>query len=167
MKKSMCLKSVFYKFIFVLIFGLASASMGSVIAQAVEKEGSTIDFSTIKSQEISKIFETASTSKKPVILIFDAVWCSFCKAFETETLVNNKVIKTLEKFEKINVDVDENEADATTFNGKPKSSGGNGIPAIIIFSSDGKELERINGFIDATDFNEILKRALKKIKPIS
>lgn len=132
--------------------------------QSTASDGLSLDISKIKNQEIVRVFENAKVYNKPVILIFDAKWCPYCKQLNEETLQNDEVLKTLEKFERMNIDIDENEDDATTFNGKPRSRGGNGIPAIIIFSAEGKELERMVGFHEAKDFNRILKQTLKKIK---
>lgn len=78
-----------------------------------------------------------------------------------KTLQDSKVLETLANFEKLNIDVDDNSADADFFNGKPASRGGSGIPAMIVFSPDGEELAREVGFIEAKEFNSLLKKNLK------
>lgn len=107
-----------------------------------------LDLSKIKNREILRIFEVSKTSKKPVIIVFDATWCTVCKAFNRETLNSKKLAKTIEKFERINVDVDSNEEDATTLRGKPKKLRRRWV-ATIIFTWDVKELVRVIGFAPA------------------
>lgn len=153
---TLLLKLILCSFIF--FTGLSTINCQSA------KKNLLFDTSKIKNQEIVKIFENAKALDKPLILIFDAKWCPYCKQLNEETLQNEQVLKTLEKFEKMNIDIDENEKDAELFKGKPRSQGGDGIPAIIVFSAEGEELERLVGFQEAQDFNRFLKQALKKIK---
>lgn len=150
----------YYKLLLISVFVLATFTF--VGAQTTTDEA--FDLSQIKNQEIIAAFGNAKAYDKTLLIIFDAVWCQYCKQLREETMQNAEVLDTLDKYEKLNVDVDENEADADIFNGKPKARGGNGIPAIIIFSPQGKELERITGFQDAKNFNIFLKRNLKKLK---
>jgi thiol:disulfide interchange protein len=139
---------------------LAGFSLANCQTKTEKKQG--IDFSKITNQEIVKTFEKAKADNKLVLLIFDAVWCPYCKRLNEKTLQDSKVLETLSNYEKLNIDIDENSADADFFNGKPVSQGGNGIPTMIIFSPEGKELDRELGFIEAKEFNSFLKKHLKK-----
>lgn len=149
--------------IFVAFMSLLLLLSASISGRAQSNELVALDLSKIKNREILRILEVSKTSKKPVIIVFDATWCTVCKAFNRETLNRKKLAKTIEKFERINVDVDSNEEDATTLRGKPRSYGGDGIPATIIFTWDAKELVRVIGFAPAKEFNDFLKLILRDL----
>jgi len=151
-----------YKLLIISVFILLNYT--AVSGQSTTDESSNIDFSKIKNQEIVKTFETARAYNKPVLLIFDATWCPYCKKFNEETLRDEKVVETLSNFEKLNIDVDQNAADAGFFDGKPASLGGSGIPAIIIFTPEGKELARTKGAVEPKYFISFLEKQLKKQK---
>lgn len=153
---------LYRKFLLIPAFILANCLFA--YSQPVSNETGNIDFSKIKNQEIVRVFETAKAYPRPVLLIFEASWCQYCKKLKDETLQDEKVLETLLSFEKLNVDIDENPEDATFFDGKPASLGGSGIPAMIVFTPEGKELARVKGFHDAKDFNAFLKKQLKKIE---
>lgn len=114
----------------------------------------------IKNPEIVKALENARNNNKPVLLIFDAVWCPYCKKLNNETLRHKEVLKTLAGYEKLHVDIDKNPDDAESFKVAPASRGGDGIPAIVIFSPQGKELARTAGFMEPKEFNQFLKENL-------
>ena len=151
-----------YKFLIISVFIVLNCT--AVSSQSTTDESKNIDFSKIKNQEIIKTFENARAYNKLVLLIFDATWCQYCKKFNEETLLDDKVLETLSNFEKLSIDVDENATDAEFFDGKPASFGGSGIPAIIIFSAYGKELARTRGAVEAKDFDSFLKKQLEKQK---
>lgn len=151
-----------YKFLLISAFILANCMFAH--SQSVNDKTAAIDFLKIKNQEIVRAFETAKAYPRPVLLIFEASWCPYCKKLKDETMQDEKVLETLLGFEKLNIDVDENPEDAAFFDGKPASQGGSGIPAIIIFTPEGKELARVSGFHDAKDFDAFLKKQLKKIE---
>lgn len=151
-----------YKFLIISVFILLNYASAS--CQSTTDESANIDFSKIKNQEIVKTFENAKAYNKLVLLIFDATWCPYCKKLNEETLRDEKVVEALSNFEKLNIDVDENAADADFFDGKPASLGGSGIPAIIIFTSEGKELARTKGAVEPKYFVTFLEKELKKQK---
>lgn len=111
----------------------------------------------VKNQEIVKAFSDAKKSGKPVLIIFEAKWCPYCGRLNKETLVDPDVMKSLEGFEFVQIDIDENPEDSRAFKGGPSSAGGSGIPATVIFSPSGFEQYRILGFFEPTEYNEELK----------
>ncbi len=151
---------IYHKLVFISVFVVSTFI--SVNCQSPIEE--VFDLSKVKNQEIVRIFGNAKAYNKPVLLIFEAVWCPYCKQLNEETLQNDDVINSLGNYEKLNINVDENEEDATLFNGKPRGQGGNGIPAVIIYSPEGKKLERTTGFMESKSFISFLKRNLKKIE---
>ena len=115
-----------------------------------------VDFNSLNVQDtkVLKTFETAEANGKNVLLIFDAVWCGYCRKFNQITMKDTEVKKTLAGFEVINVDVDKYPKVLSAFtNGKST-----GIPAIMMFSPEGIQTEKLVGYIKAPAFNKILKK---------
>ncbi|MEW6456161.1 MAG: protein-disulfide reductase DsbD [Acidobacteriota bacterium] len=91
-----------------------------------------------------KAFYTARLEGKPVLIDFYAEWCLACKELEVKTFSNPEVVNQLKKFVMLKFDLTkENEwtRDIT------KKYNVFGMPTILIFDKEGKEVQRISGFI--------------------
>ena len=118
-----------------------------------------VDFNSLNVQDkqVLKTFETAKANDKNVLLIFDAVWCGYCRKLNTITMKDAEVQKTLAGYEVINVDVDKYPKVLKKFT---KEKGRTGIPLIMLFSPEGVQIDEIGGFLRAKPFNKILKKNL-------
>lgn len=98
------------------------------------------------------VFDEAKTSKKLVLLNLRAVWCHWCHVMEEQTYTDLRMTKLLsEKIIPVAVDQD----------ARPDLSGRYrryGWPATIIFGSDGTELAKRAGFIEADELVQLLER---------
>lgn len=98
------------------------------------------------------IFQKAQQQQKPVLLHLAANWCHWCHVMEEKTYGDPNVIKYLnENFIACTEDHDKRPDLANKYRDY-------GWPATILFSPDGKELFKQAGFIEATEFLEILKK---------
>ncbi len=103
-------------------------------------------------------YEESIAENKPIMIDFYADWCIPCKELDALTFSDKRVIELSKKFTVYKVDMtktlsEETEKIRNKFNIK-------GMPTILIIDNEGKEIERITGFIDA---DEMLSR-MKKVK---
>jgi thioredoxin-related protein len=96
-------------------------------------------------------FEAAKTealkSKLPIIIDFfaDTSWCQYCTQLDSLTFGDSLVMEMANEFVfvKINVEADKDLA---------RNFGISGYPTIVLTKSDGAEIDRIEGFIEPTEF---------------
>ena len=121
-----------------------------------------IDYNSlnVQNREVTGVFQKAKSNDKKVMLIFDAVWCGYCRMLNQRVLKDPEVKKTLAGFEVINVDVDKYPKILKTFVDASESFDGKGVPAILIFSSEGLQTDQIEGFLETEPFNRRLKQNL-------
>lgn len=98
-------------------------------------------------------FESALHNEK-IIIDFYADWCIPCKELDAITFSNPNVINTSKNFVKLKVDMTKTMSDETERIRKKFNI--LGMPTILIFDSNGNEVERITGFIDAEAFQKLL-----------
>ena len=119
-------------------------SVSSTVTLSQEKEAFKV-VPTLK--ELKSII---AESKKPVMVDYYADWCVSCIELENYTFSDPAVMKKMEDFTLIRIDVTKNSADDKEL---LKEFGLFGPPAIMFFK-DGKELraKRLIGFKDAEEF---------------
>lgn len=99
-------------------------------------------------------FEESRISNNKMIIDFYADWCIPCKELDALTFSNANVIAESRGFDTYKVDMtkslsEETEKIRNEFNII-------GMPTILIFNSEGEEVERITGFVNAEEFLEII-----------
>jgi thioredoxin:protein disulfide reductase len=114
-------------------------------------------FAVISAEAVEQ--SLVASSGKPIILDVYADWCISCVEFERFTFSDTKVSTLLEQFTLLKADVTKNTFADQALLKKLKLFG---PPAIVFYSSQGKEIEgaRVIGFQDAVLFSEHLKRVL-------
>lgn len=94
------------------------------------------------------------------VAVFGADWCPWCKKLDGVTLKDPRVIAKLRNFGKVHVDTDKNQELAG-------QHGIQGIPAVVFFDRNGKEIGRFAGYVGPDDFLKVLdvvEKALESIK---
>ncbi len=112
-----------------------------------------LHFQYIKTvQELETI---VSTSSKPIMIDFWATWCTSCLEFDKITFQNKKVLKELDNYLLLKVDVTKNSNDDKALMKKFNLFG----PPAMIFYKDGQEVyeKRIIGYKNPEAFLKIIK----------
>ena len=92
--------------------------------------------------------EKSAQTGKPVLLEFAAIWCSSCRALDTEVLANTGVRKSIESgyiFSRLEW---ESEADKAIF----EQYGVDGFPVLLIVDANGQVRRKINFTLDPQQF---------------
>ncbi len=104
------------------------------------------------------VLKAALASGKPVVLDFYADWCLPCQEMEAVTYRNAEVIRGLERFEAVKVDLTDagNEAEMALAERYQVM----GIPTLIFFDAQGQEMAELRaiGYIGPSEFNKIIKQ---------
>jgi thiol-disulfide isomerase/thioredoxin len=89
----------------------------------------------------------AAKSKLPIIIDFyaDTGWCQHCADLDTLTFKDSLIISMSNDFIFVKINVEVESALADRF-------GVTGYPTIVVTNPDGSEIDRIEGYMDATEF---------------
>ena len=89
-----------------------------------------------------------------MVVDFYADWCIPCKELDALTFSDESVMKEMERFTNYKVDMtkmtQENEDLRKRFNVI-------GMPTVLIIDSQGNEIHRLTGFVNADEFLEYVK----------
>ncbi|MHB8580300.1 MAG: protein-disulfide reductase DsbD family protein [Ignavibacteriaceae bacterium] len=98
-----------------------------------------------------------STSlNRGAIIDFYADWCIPCKELDASTFSNPKVIEESKNFITLKANMTKTlSPDVEQLRDKYKIVG---VPTILILNSEGKEIQRITGFVNAKEFSEMLEK---------
>jgi len=154
-------KSVFLiTFIYSVLLIVGSFSEAKSILKPLE--GFKVSKNAVKKSELNfieisnlaELENTIKNSSKPVLIDFYATWCASCNELDEITFKDESVLKKLENFTLLRVDVTKNSSDDARI---MKKFGLIGPPAILFFRADGdlqKELKnaRLIGFYPPEKF---------------
>jgi len=99
------------------------------------------------------------TARKPVLLIFGAKWCGYCRDLKDQTLPSPEVQAELANFIVYEIDVDAERALASKFNVKS-------LPAYKIVGDAEQTLAEGIGFKKPKEFVAWLRSGITKIRPL-
>jgi len=100
----------------------------------------------------------ALKSERPLMVDFTAAWCGACKELEKLTFADPRVSREAGRFHAVKVDATDDEDPRVV--ASMKSMQVVGLPTVILFDSQGKEIHRFTDFVDAPQF----LRALRSVK---
>lgn len=105
--------------------------------------------------DLETAHEAALKSNKPVFIVFDASWCTFCRKLEKETLADPRMVRYLNQaFEPVHLDFDKDRKIADVL--KVKS-----IPCTVVLSSEADLLARKIGYSKVPQYHTMLEKARK------
>lgn len=106
-------------------------------------------------KNLDEAHEQAVKDSKPLLLVFEAEWCRYCKQLHKETLAHPQLAAHINRaFIPVRFDVDlpEDRRVAEVLEVKP-------LPCTIVLSPDADLLSRKVGFVDAEGFYKALEDA--------
>ncbi|MBN2171064.1 MAG: thioredoxin family protein [Candidatus Krumholzibacteriota bacterium] len=107
-------------------------------------------------------FARARQAGTPVMMDFWAEWCAACKELDHETYNQPEVLALASRFTSIKMDMTaRNDANRALLDRYQV----HGMPTVIFFDSDGRELERFSGFVDAATLAPVMERVLAADTP--
>ncbi len=134
--------------VFKILFTALLVFVGAYMLYPTEKKSIDWEYYT------ESTYESALDNNQKMIIDFYADWCIPCKELDALTFSNDKVILASKDFTNLKVDMtktlsDETEKVRKKFNIK-------GMPTVLIIDSNGKEVKRITGFVNAEEFLEMI-----------
>jgi thioredoxin-like negative regulator of GroEL len=96
----------------------------------------------------------ATEEPRPIVLVFGARWCGWCRKLEYETLTDEAVAKKGAGFHWVKIDLDSNRELAASY-------GVHGLPHTAVIGADGeRRLGSRSGFLNVTQMLAFLDMAL-------
>jgi thioredoxin-related protein len=132
----------------VLLIILCSVSI--TLAENQQKQESVTAKNPKWSVSYQDSLEKAQLEKKPVLIKFEASWCVWCEKMEKEVFTEPDIIKELDKFVCVKIDVDKQENIAKAY--KIKS-----LPRTIVINTNNEIVGDWLGFHEAPVFSKLLR----------
>jgi thioredoxin-related protein len=108
------------------------------------------------SNDFTNTLKTARENHRPILVEFSAPWCPYCKTMETKVFPEKNVAEALNQFERVTVNIDNNAELAAQHSVR-------GIPAFVIMDSDGEEVTKSSGFMEAQPFVQFLQQSVTNL----
>jgi thioredoxin-like negative regulator of GroEL len=151
------MKTHFKSWTAILPFALAILMLVPLGCSETDKGGEGVTGSSINFIEGYEASLAAGKMKnQPILIDFYTDWCRWCKVLDTVTYVDSGVIALSDKivFGRLNAEVD-------TIARKNNSI--TGFPSLLLFDSEGKEIDRIVGYLPPDQFIETINNSLNGI----
>jgi thioredoxin-like negative regulator of GroEL len=105
--------------------------------------------------EVDRAFEQAKIRHQPVFLFWTAVWCPPCNQVKSTIFTRPEFIAKSRLFVPVYVDADSPGGQALGARFKVS-----GYPTMVLLDSDGREVTRLAGSVDAAKYMQLLDRGL-------
>jgi thiol:disulfide interchange protein DsbD len=136
--------------IFRSLFAVVMIVVASWMLWPVEKEAPNWE------KYSDKKYEAALQNNDKMIIDFYADWCIPCKELDGLTFSDAKVISALSDFKALKVDMTKSMDEKTEIIRKKFKIVG--MPTILLIDSNGNEVKRLTGFVDAIEFEKMVKK---------
>ena len=113
------------------------------------------DSAVVENSPVEAALTAAQQETKLVFVDFSAEWCLACKVLEERVFSDSAVQEALESYVFVEVDTDEYPQTATTYQVV-------GMPTLVILNSDGDEIFRSVGIIEAVELQQKLDELVSK-----
>lgn len=136
---------------------ILSCEQSETSAQASESDASGVEWVPLHTA-----LDKAGTDGKKILIDVYTEWCAYCRRMNTETYADATVQETLNNYfypVRLNAESDnfiEFAGEAVTEQELALAFGVRGYPTTVILDSDGMAVGKQPGFMDATDFNNLL-----------
>lgn len=125
------------------------------LSKAETKSGSASADAINWHTDLEAAHQASLKSNKPVFIVFDASWCTYCRKLEKDTLSDPRMARYLNQaFEPVHLDFDKDREIADIL--KVKS-----IPCTVVLSSEADLLARQVGYSKVPRYHSILEKARK------
>jgi thiol:disulfide interchange protein len=104
-------------------------------------------------EDYSQALAQSKAKQKPLLIDFHAKWCAPCRLMERTTFKDAAVVKALEDFIALKLDVDTEKVLADHY-------GIRAIPTIVVANFSGKTLLESDGYLGSKDFMKLMSEAL-------
>ncbi len=103
--------------------------------------------------DLRRAAEQARVERRPMVVVFGAEWCTYCKRMKAETFSDSRFVSEVARsqFVPVQVDADRNQQIVTRL-------GIRSLPTTLIVGSDLKIVERVQGFRTAEQMTQLLSR---------
>jgi len=143
------------------------APLGTLSPQTAHAVGTATSASAVAWQEaggdadIEKAFARARAEKKPLLLYWGAKWCPPCNQLKATLFNRQDFIEQSRAFVAVHIDGDAPGAQKLGSRFKVR-----GYPTMIMFNTEGAELTRLPGEIDAPQVVKVMQMGLAGGRPV-
>lgn len=136
------------------IIGFSIVALVGISIELSKAETKTAD--AIKwHTDLESAHQASLKSNKPVYIVFDASWCTYCRKLEQETLSDPRMSRYLNQaFEPVHLDFDKDREIADILQVKS-------IPCTVVLSSEADLLARQVGYAKVPRYHSMLEKARK------
>jgi thiol:disulfide interchange protein len=132
-------KSIIVIGIIALIAILAFAALGSQNQNTSQNESTSFKWHT----DLDSALDEAKKTNKPIFVDFYTAWCYYCKQLDETTLSDQQVQEKLSKtYVVAKIDADKYPDIASEYKIY-------GYPTLLFLDSNGREIKRIEGYVDS------------------
>lgn len=132
--------------IFKIVFSVLMLAVG--VYSLIPSETNSVDWKPFTEDALAEI------SGRGIIIDFYADWCIPCKELDALTFSDLEVIKLSKEFETYKADMTKSlSPEVENIRERFKIVG---VPTVLILNSNGEEVERITGFVNAKEFYTII-----------